>query len=378
MKFTSILRKTLKEQLRNYGMLSLTVLAAPFFVFVYYLIEESSTPSYDLVVVSNEIREESGMLNELMELLSNQALPGGNFNIEFSDGRKEAESGLKDKKYDIAIVLPDNIMEIINERNPEKQPEIEFIGDLSSIEYMLSAIWANEVFESFFNSKLNIREPYKLKETSLGVSGDRSNFELYVPGLIIFGIVMLMLNSAAVIVAEAEKKTILRIKMSSVSALEYLSGIGLIQLFVGLLSVVFTILTAMALGFRFEGAVIYVILISCLVTISIIAFSLIIAGFSKSVNQVLIVGNFPLFIFMFFTGAAFPMNSGEMFSIAGYSIGINGVLSPVHAVSALKKVLIMQEGIEGIVPEIICLLLLSIIYFWAGVRIFAKKHMKYD
>ncbi|MEK6615408.1 MAG: hypothetical protein AABZ32_04755, partial [Bacteroidota bacterium] len=58
------------------------------------------------------------------------------------------------------------------------------------------------------------------------------------------------------------------------------------------------------------------------------------------------------------------------------NFNVNGFLSPSHAVSALNKILIMKEGINAIIPEIICLVVLSAIYFLIGIVLFHKKHMK--
>ena len=105
------------------------------------------------------------------------------------------------------------------------------------------------------------------------------------------------------------------------------------------------------------------IFIASLTSLSIIAFSLIIAAITKSANEVLVVGNFPMFLFMFFTGAAFPLKSEALFSIAGYPINIQGLMTPTHAISALNKTLIMNMDLSSIIPEIISIIVLTLIYF---------------
>ena len=107
-----------------------------------------------------------------------------------------------------------------------------------------------------------------------------------------------------------------------------------------------------------------------------IAFSLIIAALTKTANEVLIVGNFPLFLFMFFTGAAFPIKGKELFSLAGYPITIHGLMSPTHAVTALNKVLIMSMGLKDILPEMTALIILTLLYFVMGIWAFKYRHMK--
>ena len=187
---------------------------------------------------------------------------------------------------------------------------------------------------------------------------------------------MLMLSASSAIVVEAEKKTLTRLKISKVTALEFLGGVSIIQILLGVAGVVLTLMVALGFGFRFEGSLLLVLLIAVLASISIIAFSVIIAAFSKSVTQVLIAGNFPLFLFMFFSGAMFPLNVNEWFTVGDYGISVISLLSPSHAVSALNKVLIMQQGFEKIIPEISMLILLSLIYFLAGVWSYHRRHMR--
>jgi ABC-2 type transport system permease protein len=118
------------------------------------------------------------------------------------------------------------------------------------------------------------------------------------------------------------------------------------------------------------------LLVAVLTSLSIIAFSLIIAGFTKTANEILIVGNFPLFLFMFFTGAAFPIEGYTVFTVAGYKFTLQGLMSPTHAISALKKVMVLDMGFGDIIPELVTLILLTIIYFTIGVLVFRRRHMR--
>ncbi len=144
----------------------------------------------------------------------------------------------------------------------------------------------------------------------------------------------------------------------------------------GVLSVLLTLLTAIILGFNYTGSLTIMIVIACLTSLSIISFSLIISAITKSANEVLIVGNFPMFLFMFFTGAAFPLKSDALFTIAGYSINIQGLMTPTHAISALNKTLIMDMNFTSIMPEIISIVVLTIFYFIIGAMIFKRRHLK--
>jgi hypothetical protein len=91
---------------------------------------------------------------------------------------------------------------------------------------------------------------------------------------------------------------------------------------------------------------------------------------------VLIVGNFPMFLFMFFSGAAFPIKGESLFTIAGYPFSFQGLMTPTHAISALNKTLVMNQDISAILPELTSIIILTVIYFVAGALLFYHRHLK--
>jgi ABC-2 type transport system permease protein len=152
----------------------------------------------------------------------------------------------------------------------------------------------------------------------------------------------------------------------------------MVQILVGIISIILTLLVALAIGFRFEGNWLAFFIVAVLTCISIIAFSLIIAAFTQTVTQVLVVGNFPFFLFMFFTGAMFPVNAPEWFKIGGYSVSITGLMSPSHAVSALYDLMILKKQLADIWPQLLCLAVISGVYFVIGLWFFKRRHMKLE
>jgi ABC-2 type transport system permease protein len=383
MKLLSVIRKSLKEQIRSFWLLVLTISTAPFFVIVYYLITQSYEIKYDVLILNKDLGAQiDSLVLDHGKLLVEEFIKNNKESSLITrkvESRSKAEERLKNRKADILMVIPENFSEqLAKTAKTQKiyQYDIEFAGDLTNQNYIIAAIWTHSILSDYITSVTNIREPFNFIETFIGTSGDRSDFEIAVPGLLVLSIIMLMLSASSAIVVEAEKKTLTRLKISKVTALEFLGGVSIIQILLGVAGVVLTLAVALGFGFRFEGSLLLVLLIAVLTSISIIAFSVIIAAFSKSVTQVLIAGNFPLFLFMFFSGAMFPLNVNEWFSIGDYGISIISFLSPSHAVSALNKILIMQQGFTAIITEIIILILLSAIYFLIGVWFFRRKHMR--
>ena len=387
MKLISVIKKSLKEQLRNFWILVLTVSMAPFFVFVYYLITEASKPHYDILVVDLDEGVEllpgevnyGKMLVQAARSIEEKDSVSIPLKIKIAENRTDAIQRIKNKKADVLIIIPKDFSSSIHSLTTTEENvsiDIEFIGDLTNVNYMIGAIWANELLNDLIFEATQKTKLVKISETSLGVSGRIDDFNLCVPGLLILSVIMLMFSATIAIVTEVENKTMLRLKLSKISPFEFLTGVSFVQVLVGVISIFLTLIVAVWLGFNYTGSIGILIFIAILTSISIIAFSLVLAAFTKTVNEVLIVGNFPLFLFMFFTGAAFPIKGEELFSVLGYSISLQGLMSPTHAISALNKVLILNMSFKDIIPEIIILVFLTIIYFVIGLLIFQHRHMK--
>jgi len=388
MKLAQVIRKSIKEQLRSFWILILTISMAPFFVAVYFLILESYQAKYDILVLNQDIGIENStgfinhgqMLIETSEIILSDSsdLP---FKVKKIDTRENAIHRLKNRKSDALIIIPKDFSEKLYNHSivdDDNNIGVEFVGDLTSIEYMISAVWANAAINQYVAYNLQNSGSVNVTETSLGLSGNISDFDLMVPGLLILALIMLMFSATIAIVAEVENKTILRLKLSRLSTFEFLSGVSVVQILVGLVSILLTLAVALSMGFNHAGSLLMLVFIAILTSISIIAFSLILAAVTKTVNEVLIAGNFPLFLFMFFTGAAFPLEGKALFNVAGYPISVQGLMSPTHAISALKKVLIMEMNFADIIPELISLLLLTVLYFAIGVWAFRRRHMQVE
>jgi ABC-2 type transport system permease protein len=301
------------------------------------------------------------------------------FELELISDKEKGVEILKNKKADALIIIPENFSEVVQsviESNQTQKTEIEFVGDPTDMSYMISAIVVEEILDQGVFSLYGIDKPFAIKETMLGRTSDLDEFSMYVPGILILSIIMLMFTASIALITEVENKTILRLKLSRIGSLSLLGGISIVQVFIGLISIFLTLLVAMSLGFEFAGSMFMFLLIALLTCLSIIAFSLIIAGFTKTVNEILIVGNFPLFLFMFFTGAAFPIEGNTIFTFANYDFTVQGLMSPTHAISALKKILILDMGFMDIIPELVLLMILTFIYYAIGLMIFSRRHMR--
>jgi len=386
MKTISIIIKSLKEQVRSYWVLLLSLSMGPFFIFVYFLIIETSKPDYDIIIVNNDkgIVYGAESINHGKRLITffrnaeadTITIP---LNIEVASDLSGSIERVKSRKADALIIIDSTFSATLEKRraaDTSSVSELEFQGDLTSASYLISAIWANEIINEYTLQATRSKRVVEISETALGSSGSIDDFDIVVPGLLIVSLIMLMFTASIAFVSEVENKTIMRLKMSGISTFEFLGGTSVVQLLVGIISVLLTLTMAIMLGFKYSGSLSILVFIAALTSFSLIAFSLIIAAVTKSSNEVLVVGNFPMFLFMFFTGAAFPLKSDALFTIAGYPVTIQGLMTPSHAISALNKTLVMDMGLKSIMPEIIAIVLLTIVYFFTGALIFKHRHLK--
>lgn len=378
MKIAAIIRKSLKEQIRSFWILLLSLSMGPFFIGIYYLITESSKPQYDVLFVNQDTGTDSVNHGQLMadyiNLLSADTLP---LHVVQANSREEAVRKLKDRKADAAVVISPGFSSTLERfGDSTATAAVEFIGDLSRTEYLVSAVWANELVQLYAREATQTPALIEVTETALGITGNLDDFDMIVPGILMVSLIMLMFTSSIAFVSEVEHRTLMRLKLSQLTSLEFAAGVGSVQLLVGIGSMLFTLVTALLLGFNYSGSLWPLLVISSLTSLSLVAFSLIIAGLTRSANEVLVVGNFPMFLFMFFTGAAFPIQSKALFTLGGYPVTLQGLMSPTHAISALNKTLMTDMAFRDIIPEVIAIVFLTGVYFSAGAWLFWRRHMK--
>ncbi len=386
MRWYALFIKGIKEQIREYWILVMTVVMAPLFIAIYFLMAETEDPEYDVILVNLDMgtEYEEGLFNlgdsiiryaKLLSGLEEMAM----LNFATVGSREEAIKKLRNKKADVVVVLPVDLSTSVRGSPDSLGPpsRIELVGDVTQMEYIVGAVWSEDLINRFILEASEIRMPVTWSETTLGFSGERTTFEIYLPGLLILSIIMIIFSASAAMVRESESRTLERLRVSRLTALEFLWGLSLVQILVTIFSLLLALLTAIGLGYTLiPGTLGFILLISILTALSMISFSLLVAAMCRSVKEVAIIGTFPLFLLMFFTGAAFPISGGHLFSLGEYQVMLNDILSPKFAVEALNKVLIRGLEVKDTIPEIIALMVLTLLYFVTGTWAFKRRHMR--
>lgn len=386
MRWYDVFVKGVREQIRDYWILVMIVVMAPLFIAIYYLMAETEEPEYDVILVNRDLGthyhgEPFNLGDSIVSYarLLSAVREMSMLNFTAGNNREEAIEMLRSKQADVLVVLPEDLsVSVVGQPGNSHAPSrLELVGDITQMEYIVGAVWSEELINRFVLEAAEIRMPVTWTETTLGFSGQRTVFEIYVPGLLILSIIMIIFSASAAIVRESETRTLERLKISRLTALEFLGGISLVQILLAILSLVLALVTAVALGYNvLPGTLGFILLISLLTAISMISFSLLVAAMCRSVKEVAIIGTFPLFLLMFFTGIAFPISGGELFTIGEYTVKLNDILSPKFAVEALNKVLIRGLTVKDAIPEMVAIVTLTLLYSVSGTWAFRRRHMR--
>lgn len=376
-----------REQLRKSVLLLLTIIIAPFFVLIYWLMSQVWAPNFEVGVINAD--RGSLMIDGTMQNAGQAATAALEAAAVFDSAahlkvlklsdRTVAERMLTDRKLAALVIFPPTFSQdlIALRTNPEAPPApLTIVGDLTFQSYLIALAMATEPIDLFLQKVVGRTNLYTISEEPLKGSNTRTDFELAVPGLLILSVVMLIFQSAMVVAREVQSGTLRRLMMTPLTTFQYLAGIGITQLLIAAILVILTFACAVAFGFRTNGSITTAVLIGIITSISTIGVGLMISAFSDTETDAFVYANFPLFLMMFFSGAMFPFPRHPFFTIGAFTFAWTDLLPPSHAVTAINKVLNLGCGVGEITVELVALGALSALYFAAGVFLFTHRKLR--
>jgi ABC-2 type transport system permease protein len=370
MRILAIIRKSMIMQLRDYWALILTILSGPFFIFIYFILTGGGSTTYNVNYLYADTIAVSDIKTKFVSELEAVQYSNGKSALRLVETKDTSSvtTSIKNRKTDLLVIIPQGFADSLKIGHA---PDFLIFGEASNPKYSIGLIFTITGIESLIKSLSESRPLYTFHEKLMGNSQSKSEFDIYVPGIFIFSIIMLILSASLAIIRDVEDKTMIRLKLTKMTVFDYLLGNTIVQWVIGVVSFGLTYWLAVLMGFNSQGSASLVLLVCSLTILSILAVCLILVSYCKTATAVMIVGNFPLFILMFFTGSMIPLPRSEI--VAGYAI--NDILPPTHAVIALNKIFTYGAGLKDISHEIVMLTILTIVYYTIGVYLFRKKHL---
>ena len=170
MRWYSVFIKGIKEQIRDFWILIMTVAMAPIFIAIYFLMEETEALEYNIIVVNQDRGVGQGGLKINLgdSLVSYSQLLSGTSGIsmlKYDPGRQreDAIELLRKRQADVLVVIPENLTESVLDtiHQDETTAQIELVGDVAQMDYIIGAVWTEELINRYVMKTAGIHLPIR-------------------------------------------------------------------------------------------------------------------------------------------------------------------------------------------------------------------------
>lgn len=378
MRLLSTLAKSLLENLRDYKILIFVLAFAPAFMFILSAMYGESETTYQVAVISEDHGQQG---DGLIQRLQAEHYDSGKvkYQITTDINLKEGKMAIEKRQLDVILSVSRDFSKDIEtlKAKPTQSPvPITLYGNTQNQRYAIAAIFLMTDFELFIKAQTGIQPSYTLREEFIGLGTKLTEFDMFVPGLLIFALLNVMFTAGASFLKEAEKLTLHRLMISKLRTWEFVFSNLIVQAILCVLAMSLALWAAIFNGFQFNGSYLLLCLICMISTLAVVGVALITVSFLKTVYDLMTIGIIPYFIVMFFSGLFFPLNSPVLGQVGGLLIKVNDLLPLTLSITAVNMVLNYDASLTRIMPELIGTTVVSLAYFTVGLLLFSRRHMR--
>jgi ABC-2 type transport system permease protein len=381
MRTLAIARKTIIEQIRDPITLALLVIFPMLLILLYSSIygnSNSGFSGYIHIMVCNEDHQGTSGTSLLQTLrdakLDNKPI----FTLTEIPNQSDAQILLQEHRISLLVVIPSDFSErLIHSQGTEANvAQVNLIGDKTSNDYIFARGFIDQITSQLVVEATGISPPVNYNYTFLPGTGTASDFDLAVGGLITFGLILLVVATAQILVHEQQGGGIRRLFLSGVKSSELLPGI---MLAIGLFALILIPLLfgfSMLLGFHSKGNLLLAMAIGLLLSIAIVGLGLIVASFIKSDGEAANIGGAVGVIMVMLSGGLFPIPDATLFTIVGHNFQPYEIFPTWHANVAFTKIMVRGVGIGDLLYEFSALTLLSIVFLCIGIFCYQRFRLR--
>jgi ABC-2 type transport system permease protein len=277
---------------------------------------------------------------------------------------------LKDLKFgDLKayIIIPSGFEQQVSRVQQDEESNITLNitydeSDFMTSEQIISIV--NAVTRSF----ARIEIPLTIDANPIHIETEITFIDFMGPGIIIFGLLILIPTSARMMVRDKEKGFLSRLLTTPTRPLDFISGYSLCLVAIGIVQIILFIAAAWGFGMDIVGNLGLVFFVYLLVALCSIGIGMVVASLSKSENQAE-----PL---SWLFSMPLAMLSGCWFSIEllpSYLRSIARAFPYAHGIDASRGVLVRGSGVEAISGDLIFLIGWAVVIFVIGVILFRRS-----
>ena len=385
MRALAYLKKTFLENLREWKILILALTFAPFFVYLMYGYFHAAPSSYTLLVL-NEDRAAPASPDALgaAGLIAAWTLAGNAdgspiFEVRTVDDAQAAERLVRTREADLLVVIPAGFSASLGalRANPAgPPPRVTNRHNTANLRSSMAMAMSDYVAFVYASAVTGMPSPLAPDAKALDAMPNRTEFDLYVPALLVLAVIMVLFTAAASLIKEVDRGTMTRLVLSRLTTTELLTAITIVQVLIGSATVLLAYAAAVSVGYHAQGSLAAMLVVASLATVSVVAISVVVSAFMTTIFELLTVGCFPFFILMFFSDAMIPLPKIPMFHVAGNVVNLSDVLPTSLAVRALNRILNDGAGLADVWFEMAGIALLTLAYFAVGIVLFRRRHQR--
>ena len=282
----------------------------------------------------------------------------------------DTATAMKDLKFgDLTayVVIPQGFGEQVSRNWEGKETNI-----ILQMTYDESDIMVSEQIISIINtvtrSFAHIEIPVTINANPIHIETEITFIDFMGPGIIIFGLLILIPTSARIMVSDKEKGFLSRLLTTPARPLDFISSYSLCLVVIAIIQIIIFIAAAWGFGMDIVGSLWLAFLIFLLTGLCSIGIGMVVASLSKSENQAE-----PL---CWLFAMPLAMLSGCWFSIEmlpSYLRIIAYAFPYAHAIDASRGVLVRGVGLEAISSDVLFLIGWAVAIFAIGVILFRRS-----
>jgi len=391
MKIFSVMRKTLRELLRERMTTALMLVFPPLLVAFYYISfgqTSDGLSNYISILILNRdagveaFEAESANAGQAFVQLLQAAEYEGQplFDITLVDERQSAEITLREHKASLLIVIPENfnavLQDFANTSGSAAAVDITLVGAPESSEYLFARSLLSGYLRHFALQMVGWEESIEVEYHFVPGTGTMSDFDYGVGGVIVFGVAFSTLIAAEVMVREYLSGSLRRLRLTRLSTFELLSGVTLALTVVAVIQVPITLVAAQLMGFINHGSLLLIVAVCLLFNLAAIGLGLLVACFSRTPADATNLASAVLVPLVFLSNALYPMPAMPLFRAGERLIQLYDFLPTTHAVAAIRQMTVYGKGMGELIFELSALTFLSVCTFFLGVVIYQRRRMK--
>jgi ABC-2 type transport system permease protein len=257
----------------------------------------------------------------------------------------------------------------------ETNPQIAAVasGEISTVFSMISSNMAMQNLQKMMHNNADVNPEFVLEPISTNgeplINGNSSSFQFLAPGFMALTVVFGALSGVGFAISrEREQGTMDGLLVSPIPATSVIAGKILSQTVRGMIQGFLILALAMVVfGVRIYGSPIIMVFVMLLGVASFVGVGIILTSIApeqETAQMLVILLQFPM---MFLSGIIFPISQ-----LPGWMQWIGRAMPLYYAADALRKVMILNAGLNMIGSDLVILVAYSIFTMFAAVPVFKR------